>query len=106
MPTALRTARTGSFLVRNGQAEDRHDRVADVLLDLAAVARDFRRHGGEIPLLHLVQRFRSSRSPSEVESFISQKTTVTVRRVSRRDRDALSPGSSAERSGVPQYPHS
>jgi hypothetical protein len=43
-------------LVRARQAEDRHDRVADVLLDLAAVARDLLRHRREVALLHFVKR--------------------------------------------------
>jgi hypothetical protein len=43
-------------LVRARQAEHRHDRVADVLLDLAAVALDLRRHGLEVALLDLVHR--------------------------------------------------
>jgi hypothetical protein len=44
-------------LVGARQAEHRHDRVADVLLDLAAVACDLGGHGLEIALLDLVQRF-------------------------------------------------
>ena len=43
--------------LRERQAEHRHDRVPDVLLDLAAVARDLPRHRGEVALLDLVQRF-------------------------------------------------
>ena len=45
-------------LVRQRQAEHGHDRVADVLLDLAAVARDLGRHGREVAVLHLMERFR------------------------------------------------
>ncbi len=41
--------------VRLGQAEDGHDGVADVLLDLAAVARDLGGHGCEVAVLDLVQ---------------------------------------------------
>ena len=43
-------------LVLHRQAEHGHDRVADVLLDLAAVARDLRRHRREVAVLDLVQR--------------------------------------------------
>ena len=45
-------------LVRARQAEHGHDRVADVLLDLAAVARDLGGHRREVALLDLVQRLR------------------------------------------------
>ena len=43
-------------LVLHRQTEHRHDGVADVLLDLAAVARDLDGHGGEVAVLDLVQR--------------------------------------------------
>ena len=43
-------------LVRTRQAEDGHDRVADELLDLAAVPHDLGRHRGEPALLQFVQR--------------------------------------------------
>ena len=46
----------GVVLVLHRQAEHGHDRVADVLLDLAAVARDLRRHRREVAVLDLVQR--------------------------------------------------
>src|SRR5262245_7547507 len=40
------------------QAEHGQDSIADVLLDLAAVARDLGRHGAEVAFLDFMQRLR------------------------------------------------
>ena len=57
----------GIVLVEDREPEDRHDRVADVLLDGPAVALDDRRHGLEVSGHHPAERLRvkqARRAPS------------------------------------------
>ena len=70
-------------LVHDRDAEDGHHRVADELLDRAAVALDDRPHPLEVAGEQRPQRLRVERSPSAVEPVTSQKSTVTVLRCSR-----------------------
>ena len=51
----------GVVLTRADAPEDRHDRVADVLLDLSAVAPDLGSHRREVAGLDLVHRLRVDR---------------------------------------------
>ena len=64
-------------------AEDRHHRVADELLDRAAVSFDDPLHPLEVAGQQRAQRLRVVASPSAVEPVRSQKRTVTVLRCSR-----------------------
>jgi hypothetical protein len=66
-------------LVQLGQPEDRHHRVADELLDRAAVALELGAHGVEVPRHHLAQRLRVERLPEARRAF----------QVGEDDRDRL-----------------
>ena len=62
--------------------EDRHHRVADELLDRAAVPLDRRTHRVEVARVTIRSRSGSRRSPIAVEPTMSLNTIVTVLRVS------------------------
>ena len=70
-------------LVHDRNAEDRHHRVADELLHRAAVRLDDPLHPLEVARQQRPQRLRVGDSPSAVDPVTSQKTTVTVLRISR-----------------------
>ncbi len=73
----------GVVLVRDRDAEDSHDGVADELLDGAAVPLDDRLHPLEVPPQERSSTSGSVESPRAVDPARSQNTTVTVLRTSR-----------------------
>ena len=67
-------------VVDRGDAEDRHDRVADELLDRPAVPLEHGARHLEVARHHPLEDFRIEPFPSGVESATSQNRTVTVLR--------------------------
>ena len=61
-----------------GDAEDSHDRVADVLLDRAAMSDEHVPHLLEEPCHHPTDGFRVHSSPIGVDPTTSQNTIETV----------------------------
>ena len=93
--TAARTARSASSSWTLRHAEDGHHRVADELLDGAAVALDRPRIALVPARDQAAQRLGIEALPSTVESARSQKTTVTVFRTSLTLARAAAQGSPA-----------
>ena len=79
----------GIVLVRDRHAEDGHDRVADELLDRAAVALDRPPRGGEVAVEHAPQRLRVERL----------RELGRLDEVDEEDRDRLAPFLEHDRSG-------
>ena len=79
----------GIVLVRDGYAEDGHDRVADELLDRAAVALDRPAGGGEVAVEHAPQRLGVERL----------RELGRLDEVGEEDRDRLAPFLEHDRSG-------
>ena len=75
--------------MRDGHAEDGHDRVADELLDRAAVALDGAAGGGEVAVEHAPQRLGVERL----------RELGRLDEVGEKDRDRLAPLLDHERSG-------
>ena len=112
MRRPARTARSASSSCADGRAEDGHDRVADELLDRAAVALDL------LPQARVVRAdagadvLRVSCSEAAVKPTRSQKSTVTTLRSSsaaargcsvsgaaQKGQNGNSPGSSLPQEG-------
>jgi hypothetical protein len=82
------------------QAEHRHDRVADVLLDLAAVTRDLGHHRGEVALSDFVQRLGIDPLAERGRAHeVGNDDGDGLADLVRRQRTG------AVSSGSPQYPH-
>ncbi len=79
----------GIVLVRHRYAEDGHDRVADELLDRAAVALDRPAGGGEVAVQHAPQRLGVERL----------RELGRLDEVGEEDRDRLAPFLEPDRSG-------
>ncbi len=81
----------GVVLVELRQPEDRHDRIADELLDHASVALELGAHRVEVPSHHLAERLRvelfaHGRRALEVREHDRHDLAVLVRGGSRRER--------------------